>query len=210
QPAAFGPAEPRLVRLRALFAPAVGPALYAVAQPRLEQGPMSLFDADLDRHSDMTQRMFARRPGAAVVTADGDDVRARLGDARGDRADERNRGNLDRDLRVRIGGLQLGDHLRQILNRVDVVIVRRREQVNTLRRVASLGDQLGDFHSGQVPAFTRLRALADLNLYEVGAVEQMNVDAETPRGHLLAAKLLILAHHIRDFAAFTVHRDDFQ
>src|SRR5215470_16851163 len=49
------------------------------------------------------------------------------------------------------------------------------------RRVARPGDQLCDFHSGQVPAFTRFRALADLDLYEVGAVEQMNVDAETAR-----------------------------
>src|SRR5262249_27656595 len=59
-------------------------------------------------------------------------------------------------------------------------------------------------------AFTRLRALSDLDLYEVGAVEQMNVDAETPRSHLLAAKLLVPAHHVGDFAAFTVHRDDLQ
>src|SRR5262245_28457619 len=196
--------------VRARFDAPVGPDLDAFAQPRLEQGPMSLFNADLDRHSDVAQSMFSRRPGASVVTADGDDVGARLGDARGDRADGRQRGDLGRDLRMRVGGLQFGDHLRQIFDRVDVVIVGRREQIDALRRVASPGDQLGDFHSGQVSAFTGLRALADLDLDEVGAVEQMDVDAETPRSHLLAAILLVPAHHIGDFAAFTVHRDDFQ
>src|SRR5262249_12882023 len=60
----------QLARVRARFDAAVGPALDAVAQTRLEQSAMGLFDADLDRHSDVAQRVFARRPGAAVVAAD--------------------------------------------------------------------------------------------------------------------------------------------
>src|SRR5215813_729074 len=200
----------QLDHVSAGFDSAVGPDFDAVAQPRLEQSAVGLFDADLHGHSDVTQRMFARRPCAAVVTADGDDVGARLGDACRYRADEGHRRNLDRDFRVRVGGLQLGDHLRQVFDRVDVVIVRRREQVDALRSVARLRDQFRHLHSGQVSALSRLRALADLDFDKIGAVEQMDVDAEAPGSHLLAAILLVPAHHVGDFTALAVHRHDLQ
>src|SRR5262245_25914822 len=73
----------QLDHVRAGFDSAVGPDFDAVAQPSLEQSAMRLFDADLHRHSDVAQSVFARRPRAAVVAANGDDVGARLGDAGG-------------------------------------------------------------------------------------------------------------------------------
>ncbi len=195
----------QLDHIRARFDPAVSPDFDAVAQTSFEQRAVSFLDADLDRHSDVAQRVLARGSGAAVVTADSDDVGARFGDAGGDWADERYGWNFDRDLRVRVRGLEFRDHLRQVFNRVDVVIVRWREQINAARRVARLCDQLCDFHSGQVTAFARFRALADFDLYEVGAVEQVNVDAEAARSDLLPTILFVLAHHIGDFAALAVH-----
>ncbi|MCG3162881.1 MAG: hypothetical protein JMDDDDMK_04242 [Acidobacteria bacterium] len=207
---AVGAEQHQLDHVRARFDSAVGPDFDAVAQSGFEQRAMSFLDANLDRHSDVTQRVFARRSGAAVVAADGDDVGARFGDAGGDWADEWHRRNFDRNLSVRVRGLEFCDHLRQVFNRIDVVIVRRREQINAARRVARLRDQLGDFHSGQVPAFAGFGALADFDLDEIGAVEQVNVDAEAARSDLLSAILFVPAHHIGDFAAFAVHRHDLQ
>src|SRR5262249_57919915 len=45
-------------------------------------------------------------------------------------------------------------------------------------------------------SLARLRALADLDFDEVGAIEQMDVDAETSGSHLLAAILLVSSHHV--------------
>ena len=77
-----------------------------------------------------------RGAGAAVVAGDQDHVGVRLGDAGGDRADADLGHQLHADARLGVGVLQVVDELREVLDRVDVVVRRRRDQ---RRRRASSG-----------------------------------------------------------------------
>src|SRR5689334_8972390 len=155
----------------------------------------------------MTQGVFTRRARAAVVARNGDDVGARLGDAGRDGAEVRDGRNLDRNLRARVDRLQLLDDLREVFDGVDVVVVRRRDEVDAGRRVARLGDARRHLEAGQQPALARLRALANLNLKQVARVEQARVDAEPPRGDLLPAVLAVAAEHVGYLAALAVDTD---
>ena len=84
-----------------------------------------------------------RGAGAAFETRDRDMVGARLGDAGGDRADADLRDQLDADARRRVHVLQVVDQLGQILDRIDVVVRRRRDQADARRRVADLAQCCG-------------------------------------------------------------------
>src|SRR5207237_1238753 len=84
----------------------------------------------------------------------------RLGHARGDGADADLRNELYADPRFGIRVLQIVDQLRDVFNRVDVVMRRRRDQLHAGRGVAQLGDVLRYLAAGQLPAFAGLRARA--------------------------------------------------
>ena len=113
------------------------------------------------------------------------DVGVRLGDAGGDRADADLGDQLHVDARARVGVLQVVDQLRQILDRVDVVVRRRRDQADARRRVADLGDPRVDLVAGQLAALAGLGALRHLDLQLVGVDQVLAGDAEAARGHLL-------------------------
>ncbi|CAB4891171.1 unannotated protein [freshwater metagenome] len=120
--------------------------------------------------------------------------------------------------RVRI--LQVVDKLRQILDRVDVVVRRRRDQTDTRRGVPNLGDPRVHLVSRKLAALTGLGSLRHLDL-DVGAVGQVvRGDAETSRRDLLdgtASPIAVLVRlEARDVLAAltgvrasteTVHRD---
>src|SRR4029077_6799983 len=105
---------------------------------------------------------------AAFEASDGDVVRARLGDARGDRADANLAHELDADVGGGVDVLQIVDELCQILDRIDVVMRRRGNQADAGRRVAHLGDGGVDLMAGELTAFAGLGALGDLDLHHVG------------------------------------------
>ena len=73
----------------------------------------------------------------------------RLGDARRDRADAHFRHQLHRNARLRIDVLQIVDELRQIFDRVDVVMRRRRNQAHAGNRVAHARDHFVHLVAGQ-------------------------------------------------------------
>ena len=85
--------------------------------------------------------------------------------------------------------LQVVDQLRQILDRVDVVVRRRRDQLDAGRRIAQLGDVLRDLAPGQLAALAGLGALRDLDLQHLGARQVLGGDAEAARGDLLDLRL---------------------
>ena len=105
-----------------------------------------------------------RRAGAAVVARDQHDVGVRLRDAGGDRADAGDRDELHVNARLRVRVLQVVDELRQVLDRIDVVVRRRRDQADAGRRVAHLRDPRIDLVAGQLTAFAGLGALRHLDL----------------------------------------------
>jgi hypothetical protein len=88
-------------------------------------------------------------------------------------------------LGARVGVLQVVDELRQVLDRVDVVVRRRADQAHARHAVAQHADVLADLAAGQLAALAGLGALGHLDLDLVGADQVLGGDAEAARGHLL-------------------------
>src|SRR5690348_18427513 len=76
--------------------------------------------------------------------------------------------------------LQVVDELRQVLDRIDVVMRRGRNQRHPRHRMPQARDEGGDFVARQLAAFSRLRALRHLDLELVGADEVPGGHAEPP------------------------------
>ncbi len=129
-------------------------------------------------------------PVPAVGPAHVDDVGQRLDHPGGHRA----HAVLGHELHRHLGGvdlLQVEDELGQVLDRVDVVVGRRRDQRDAGLGVAQAGDLVRHLVAGQLPALARLRALGDLDLELVGVGRVLGGDAEAPRGDLLDLRVLV-------------------
>ena len=92
-----------------------------------------------------------------------------------------------------VGVLQVVDQLRQVLDGVDVVVRRRRDQADARRRVAHLGDPRIDLAAGQLAALARLGALGHLDLQFLGVDQVVAGDAEAAGRHLLDGAVLRVA-----------------
>ena len=86
---------------------------------------------------------------------------------------------------MRVDVLQVEDELCQVLDRVDIVMGRRRDQGDARNGVACLCDHVVHLEARQLSAFTRLGTLGDLDLYFVGIHQVFGCHAETSRSHLL-------------------------
>src|SRR5258708_33408811 len=83
-----------------------------------------------------------RGAGSAVVPADGDDVCARFGNARGDDADSGTGYKLYADARARVHGAKVVDQLSEVLDAVNVVVGGRREHRPAGRGVTAVPRRL--------------------------------------------------------------------
>ena len=157
------------------------PVAQAVEQQRL----LGLGEAELPGTAGVLERRQRRGAGAAVVAGDQHHVGVRLGDARRDRADA----DLGDQLHVHagrgVGVLQVVDQLREVLDRVDVVVRRRADQADARRGVPGLGDPRVDLVAGQLAALAGLGALRHLDLDVVGVGEVLRGDAEAAGRDLL-------------------------
>ncbi len=99
--------------------------------------------------------------------------------------------------RARVDLLQIVDQLRQILDRIDVVVRRRGDQRHARRRMAQLGDELGHLEAGQLPALAGLGALRDLDLDLLAGVEIFRRHAEAAARDLLDHRIGIVAVFVR-------------
>ena len=203
-----GPHAKQLHNVVGVAVAAVGPDLDSIANPGLHQGLVDGTRADVGRQPNVAQCMLAGRAGATLEAREGDDVGACLGDPEPDRADVGHHRHLDRDPEIGIDRLQLVDQLGQVLDGVQIVIVRGRDQVGAGGRVARVGHLLGDLLRRQVTAFARLCALAYLDLGEVGGIQHLCRDTEPAGGNLLAAPLAVLAKHVRDLPTLPVDAED--
>ena len=152
-----------------------------VAQPVEQQRLLGLGQAELPRAAGVLERGQRRRAGAAVVAGDQDDVGVRLGDAGRDRADADLGDQLDVDPRLRVGVLEVVDQLREVLDRVDVVVRRRGDQADARRGVPGLRHPRVDLVAGQLTALAGLGALGHLDLDVVGVGEVLRWSRRTGR-----------------------------
>src|SRR6185369_14115777 len=120
----------------------------------------------------------------AFEAADVDDIGAGFGDTDGDGADVGDRRNFHRDPRARIGLLQVEHELREVFDRIDVVVRRRRDQRHADLRAADAGDFFRHFGAGQHAALAGLGSLADLDADLVGVRQIARIDAEARRADL--------------------------
>ena len=164
---------------------AVGLHADAAAQIVHHQHLLGFGEAQFPGNAGMLDRAERRGAGAAAVAADEHHVGMRLGDARGDRADAHFGDQLHGDARLRIDVFQIVDQLRQILDRVDIVVRRRRNQAHAGNRVPHARDRLVHFVAGQLAAFAGLGALRHLDLQLVGVDQVIGGHAKARRGHLL-------------------------
>ena len=100
----------------------------AVAQAVEQQRLLGLGEAELPRAAGVLERRERRRARAAVVTGDEHDVGLGLRHAGRDRADADLGDELDVHARRRVGVLEVVDELLEVLDRVDVVVRRRRDR----------------------------------------------------------------------------------
>ena len=136
----------------------------AVAQVVQHESLLRFREAELPGDAGMLDRRKWACAGAAVVAADEDDVRLRLRHTGGDRADADLSDQLHTDAGARVRVLEVMYELRQVLDRVDVVVRRRADQPHVRRRVAHGGDPWVDLGARELAAFARLGALRHLDL----------------------------------------------
>lgn len=87
---------------------------------------------------------------ATIVAGDQDVISLGLGHTGGDDTDTGLRDKLDRDSRAGAGALEIVDELLQILDRVDVVVRRWRDETDTWSRVTSSCNALANLVAGQL------------------------------------------------------------
>ncbi len=158
---------------------------HAVPEPAGYQHPVGLRQPDLPRHSRVLDRGPGRGPGPAGVAADQDDVRPGLGHAGRDHPHPDGGDQLHGDLGPRVDGLEVVDQLGQVLDAVDIVMWRRRDQVDAGLGEAQPGDLSRHLGGRQVPALAGLGALGHLDLELLGGDQVIRRDAEAGGGHLL-------------------------
>ncbi len=140
----------------------------AAAQIVHDQHLLRFGEAEFPGNAGVLDGGERRSAGAAVVTADEHHVGVRLRNTGGNRTDADFGHQLHRNARSRIDVLQVVDQLRQVFDRINVVMRRRRNEADTRNRVAHARDGLVHFMAGQLAAFAGLGALRDFDLQFVG------------------------------------------
>ena len=156
----------------------------------MQQRLLSLGKAKLQRQTGVPDRIARRSTGAAVVAADQDLVGGTLGHTGGDGADAGLADQLDRHACAGVGVLKIEDKLRQVLDGVDVVVRRRRDQADTGCGLTDLGNPRVDLLAGQVTALAGLGALGHLDLNLEGAAQVAARHAKARACHLLDGGVL--------------------
>ena len=149
------------------------------------QGLLRLGQTQFPRRAGVLDRRQRRSARAAIVTGDDDMVGLGLGDAGSNRTDTDFGNQFDRDRRRWIGVFQVMDQLRQIFDRVDVVVRRRRNEADARHRVPQEADVLGHFVPRQLTALAGLGALRHLDLDLVRVHQVLGGNAKAAGGHLL-------------------------
>ena len=156
-----------------------------VPQPVEQQRLLGLGQAELPRAPRVLERGQGGGAGTSVVARDQHHVGVRLGDTCGDGAHPDLGDELHVHPRLRVRVLEVVDQLGEVLDRVDVVVRRRRDQADAGRRVPRLGDPRVDLVAGQLAALSGLGSLRHLDLDVVGVDQVLAGHPEPAARHLL-------------------------
>ena len=194
---------------------AVDPHAHPPAEAVRDECLLRLCEPELPRRAGVLDRGQRARARAAVRARDVDDVRAGLRDAGRDHADAARGDELHGDVRLGVDLLEVEDELREVLDRVDVVVRRRRDERDARARAAQPRDLGRHLVRRDLAALAGLRALGDLDLELLGERRVLGRDAEAARCDLLdlrvpvvpvADGILAALARVRP-AAEPVHRD---
>ena len=166
------------------FQLAVGLQRDFTAQTVQHEGLLYVGQADFGRQAGMFHRADRTGSGTAFAAADQDHIGFRFSDSGRNGADSAFGNQFHADPRARIDILQVENQLRQVLDRINIVVRRRRDQRNAGDRMPRPGDHLVDFVTGELSALAGLGPLGDLDLDLVGIDQVFGMDAETSRSHL--------------------------
>ena len=158
---------------------------HAVAQAVEHERLLGLGEAELPRDTGVLERVQRRGAGTAVVPGNQHDVGLRLGDAGGHGADPDLGDELDVHPGRGVGALGVVDQLREVLDRVDVVVRGRGDESDAGRRVPRAGHPGVDLLRHQLAAFAGLGTLRHLDLDVVRVGQVQAGDAEAAGGDLL-------------------------
>src|SRR6185312_731914 len=107
---------------------------------------------EFPRRTRMLERGERRRARAAIMSTDENHVGVRFRHTGRDRSNAHFSDKLDRNTRLRIGVLEVEDQLREIFDRVNIVMWRRRNQADAGYRVAHFRDDFIDLMAGKLAA----------------------------------------------------------
>ena len=168
---------------------------------------MRFGQAHFPRQTGILDRRRRRGTRATIVARDQDHVGFRLRNTSGNRSDSRGRDEFHCYLTAWVDLLQVVDQLREVFDRIDVVVGWGRDQRHTRCRMPQTRDQLSHLHARQLTAFTWFRTLCDLDLQFFALVQILCGHTKTTGCHLLDLCRRIVAvrlgHKVcRIFAAF--------
>ena len=175
--------------------------LHTVAQVVLDERLVRFRKTDFPGEPGVLHRGEGRGSRSAVESRDDDNVRMRLRDARGDRPHASLGNELDRDACGGVRALEVVDELREVLDRVDVVVRRRRDERRSRLCVPQARDELVHLVRRELSALARLRALSKLDLQVLRAAQVLDRHAEASGRHLLDGTVLLGAEALGVFAA---------
>ncbi len=156
-----------------------------ISQAVHEQGLMGFRQSQFPGKARVMDGAPGSRSRAAVIAGDQDHLGPRLCHTCSHSSHSRFRHQLYRNPRVFIGVFQIVNQLRQILDGVNIVVGRRRDQPYPRRGVPCLGDPRVHLPRRQMAALTGLCPLGHLDLNLLGTDKIPGGHPETPRGHLL-------------------------
>ena len=165
--------------------PAINLNRDAAAQIVHHQGLLGFGKAYFPGGTSVLDRRQRRCAGAAFETGNRHVIGTCFRDAGRYRADPDFRHQLHADRRSRRHVLQIEDKLRQVLDGIDIMMRRRRDQTDTGSRMPNLGDDGVNLVARQLSAFTRFRALCHFDLDHIGIDQIFGCHAKSAGRDLL-------------------------
>ena len=181
----------------------------AISQIIDHQGLLSFRKPLFPRRTGKLDRRKRRSTGSAVMTGNDDVVRFCFGNAGSNRPDTLLAYELHADVRLVVGHLEISDQLCQVLDRVNVMMRRWRDQADTGDGVTQLSNVFADLMARQLTAFAGFCALTHLDLNLVCTRQVGFCHTEASACHLFdtgAQRIALFQRNVSHNAVFAQDR----